>query len=83
MAKKETKENKKIKKETKKVKQKSQKAPKENYFEGVRSELSKVVWPSKKDVLKYTIATIIFILVLVAFFILLNLLMSAIKGAFN
>ncbi len=87
MAKKEVKEkvNKKVNKE-KKIKEKKvkkTKTPKENYFVGVRNELSKVKWPSKKEVFKYTIATIIFIVVLVVFFILLSMAMSAIKGAFN
>ena len=74
------------KKEEKKVKntkkEKKEKVKKENYFEGVRSELSKVKWPSKQEVLKYTVATIVFVVVLVVFFILLDLLMSAIKGGF-
>ena len=87
MAKKEVKEkvNKKVNKEkkTKEKKVKKTKTPKENYFVGVRNELSKVKWPSKKEVFKYTIATIIFIVVLVVFFILLSMAMSAIKGAFN
>jgi len=46
-------------------------------------ELKKVKWPSKKEVLKYTFATIMFVLVLVGFFILMSLLMSVIRGAFN
>lgn len=68
-------------KKTKKTKEK--KVKKESFFEGVRSELSKVKWPTKKDVLKYTIATLVFIIFLVIFFVLLSLLMSVIKGAFN
>ena len=66
-------------KKTKKVK-KTEKVKKENFFKGVRSELSKVKWPSKKEVFKYTIATLVFIIVLVIFFVLLDLLMSVIKG---
>ena len=68
-------------KKTKKTKEK--KVKKESFFVGVRSELSKVKWPTKKDVLKYTIATLVFIIVLVIFFVLLSLLMSVIKGVFN
>lgn len=72
------------KKDTKKKTKKTErKAPKENYFVGVRNELSKVKWPSKKEVFKYTMATIIFVLLLVGFFILMSLVMSGIKGAFN
>lgn len=74
MAKKELKEKK---------KQKAPKVKKESYMEGVTSELKKVKWPNKSEVIKYTIATIVFVLVLVVFFLLLNLGMSVIKGAFN
>ena len=59
------------------------KLKKENYFVGVKSEMSKVKWPTKQEVIKYTIATLIFIIVLVIFFVLLSLLMSFVKGAFN
>ena len=31
------------------------------FFKEVKSEISKVKWPSKKDMVKYSIATIIFI----------------------
>lgn len=80
----ETKVKEEKKKDTKKkTKNRERKAPKENYFVGVRNELSKVKWPSKKEVFKYTMATIIFVLLLVGFFILMNLVMSGIKGAFN
>lgn len=70
--------NKKVEKKVKKTK-----VQKENYFASITSELKKVKWPSKKEVLKYTFATIMFVLVLVGFFILMSLLMSVIKGAFN
>ena len=62
---------------------KKNKVQKENYFASISSELKKVKWPSKKEVLKYTFATIMFVLVLVGFFILMSLLMSVIRGAFN
>ena len=76
MAKKEEKKLKKVKKN------KKEKVKKESFFQGVRSELGKVKWPSRKEVLKYTIATIIFVVILVVFFMLLDLLMSVIKGGF-
>jgi len=75
---KEVKKTKNIKKKTKTTKVKG-----ETYFEGVASELKKVKWPSKKEVLKYTFSTIMFVLVLVGFFILMSLVMSIIRGAFN
>ena len=76
-----TKKEKTSKKVEKKVKK--TKVQRENYFASISSELKKVKWPSKKEVLKYTFATIMFVLVLVGFFILMSLLMSVIKGAFN
>ena len=86
MAKKEEKKVKKVntKKEEKKEKnvKKVKKVKKESYIEGVRNEMAKVVWPSKKEVLKYTLATVIFSIVLVGFFVLINLLMSFVKGGF-
>lgn len=75
-----------VKKEAKKVNHKKaskEKAKKENFFSGVKTELAKVKWPTKQEVLKYTIATLVFIIVLVVFFVLLSLIMSAVKGAFN
>ena len=65
-----------------KTKAKAKKTKKENYFKSVRKELKLVKWPSAKEVAKYTIATIIFCIALVFFFLLLNLFMSWIKGMF-
>ena len=65
------------------VKTKKKKEKKERFFSGVKQEMSKVKWPTKKEVLKYTLATLIFIIVLVIFFVLISLLMSVVKGAFN
>lgn len=74
------KEEKKITK-TKNTKTKTKKK-KQSFFKGVKAELSKVVWPKKNEVLKYTIATIGFVVILVLFFLLLNLLLSVVKGIF-
>ena len=61
------------KKEAKKDKKKE--AKKENifkkiigFFKGVKSEMSKVVWPSKKNMVKYSIATIFFIIIFAIYF---------------
>ena len=51
---------------------------KEGLFKGIKLELKKVTWPSKKDVLKYTFATLVFCIVVVAFFQILTLGLSAI-----
>lgn len=59
-----------MKKETKK------KTKKNGYIKEVGKELSKVKWPEKKDIFKYTVATIIFVLIVVGFFLLLTMGMS-------
>ena len=38
------------------------------FFGEVKKELSKVKWPSKKDMIKYSIATIVFVIFFAAFF---------------
>jgi preprotein translocase subunit SecE len=57
-------------------KETTKKVKKESYLKGVSKELSKVKWPEKKEIFKYTISTIIFILVVVGFFVLLTMGMS-------
>lgn len=81
MAKKE-KENK-VKKDKKQNNKPTTKQPKEKFFAGIKRELKLVKWPTFKEIVKYTIATVVFCLILVAFFELLNALMAFIKGLFN
>lgn len=59
---------------------KNKKVKKENYFKGVNKELKLVKWPSGKDIIKYTISTIIFCIILCILFILLNAGLSLVKG---
>ena len=61
-------DNKPVKKETKKAKKQAPKAPKKSYSSEVKAELKKVNWPSKKDLTKYGIATIIFIVIFGLYF---------------
>ncbi len=57
------------------------KKKKESYLAGVKKEVKKVSWPTRKDVIKYTIATLVFIAVVVVFFLILNLILSlVVKG---
>ena len=37
------------------------------YFKGVRKEISRIKWTSKKDLLKYSISTIVFMLLFEVF----------------
>ncbi len=61
---------------------KKESVKKQSFFKLIKSELKKVKWPEKKEVVKFTIATIAFILIFVLLFALLNLAMSVIKGMF-
>ena len=54
------------KKETKKVEKAAVK--KESWWHGVKSEFKKVRWPNRKEMVKYSIATITFILFFGLFF---------------
>ena len=56
---------------------------KKGYIKAVRSEMSKVVWPKREEVIKYTVATVVFVVIVVGFFLLLNLGLSVIKGVFS
>ena len=82
--------NKEVKEEKTKIAQKAndkkpkeKKAKKESYVKGVKKELKLVKWPDAKEIVKYTIATIVFCIILVAFFELLNVILAYIKGLFN
>ena len=66
-----------------KDKKKKNTKKKEGFFKGVRLELKKVSWPDKKDVIKYSLSTLVFCIILVLFFQLLDLGLSVVKGVFN
>lgn len=73
------KEDKKLKKEDKKKKAPEKKAKKEGFFKGVRIEFKKIRWPNKKEMVKYSIATIVFVLFFGIFFYLIEVLMWALS----
>ena len=50
------------------------------YFGEVRTEFSKVKWPSKKDMVKYSVATIIFVIFFALFFYGIMALMSLLQS---
>lgn len=54
---------------------------KESWFKGVKEEFKKVRWPSKKDMIKYTNATLVFIIFFGIFFYLIELAVYFIKAA--
>lgn len=68
-----------IKKDSKK-KTKEEKIKKEFFLKSVINELKKVHWPDKKYILKYTIVTLVFVVVLALFFYLISALMLFVKA---
>ena len=70
------------KKVTKKVTTKptKKKVKKEGFFIGLKKELSQVKWPTFKEVLKYTISTVVFCVIICAFFLLLYFLLTTVVG---
>lgn len=71
-------------KEVKTVNKKKEKnkVEKEGYFKLVKKEIKMVKWPTFKEVLKYTVSTIVFCIILCAIFMFLDLIMSVVKGWF-
>ena len=53
------------------------------FCHGVKSETLKVHWPSKGDMIKYSIATIIFVVFCSLFFELINILFALVQSLFN
>ena len=69
-------------KKVNKTKNEKSKVKKENYFKGVIKEMKLVKWPTPKEALKYTIATLALCVIICGFFLLINLLLNIIKGWF-
>lgn len=82
MSKKEEKVSKKdkISKKTKNTKKiKKEKVKKELFLTGVKKEMGKVRWPLKKEMIKYSIATLSFIIFFGLFFTLGDLIIAGFK----
>ena len=50
------------------------------FFSEVKKELSKVKWPNRKDMVKYSIATISFVIFFAVFFYAIDLAVAFIKS---
>ena len=61
---------------------KAKKEKKETFIKGVRKEMKNVNWPSKKDVLKYSLTTIGLVIFFVVFFVAVDLVSAFVKGLF-
>ena len=68
-----------VKKDKKKKEVKKVKTNKKHFFKEVRSEMAKVKWPSKKDMVKYSIATIVFVVFFAVFFYAIDLAIALLK----
>ena len=78
------------KKENKKASSKEKKKEKgniftkiANFFSGVKTEFKRVKWPSRKDMVKYSIATIIFIISCSLFFYLIDVILAVLHSLGN
>ena len=49
------------------------------FLKGVKSEMAKVRWPNKKELFKYSVATLSIIIIFMLFFTLTDLGLAAIK----
>lgn len=65
------------------VKNKKKEVKKESFFKQVKKELKKVSWPSKKNMVKFSVTTICFILFFSIFFFGLDSVFAFIKGLMN
>lgn len=56
---------------------------KQGYFHKLKEEMKKVKWPSAKEIFKYTIATIVLVVIISLVFQGLDALVSLVKGLFS
>lgn len=61
-------------------KTKTKKTSKKSFFKEVKAEMKKVKWPTKKEMIKYSITTLLFILLFAGFFYLIDVLFALLKG---
>ena len=73
-------EEKRLKKASRQQKEKEMKKENGGLIKGIKEEMKKVTWPSRKYVIKYSIITIIMIILLAFFFLGISLLFDFIYG---
>ena len=56
------------------------KTKKKSFLKQVKAEMKKVKWPTKKEMVKYSITTLAFILLFAGFFYLIDVLFALLKG---
>ena len=86
MAKKEKNKSEDMKKVSKKVEKSKKKSIWERFMifcHGVADEFKKVHWPNKKDMVKYSVATVVFVIFLSLFFYLVDIIFALVHSLFN
>jgi len=76
---KQEKTNKKVKKEKTNKNDKKSKKKHFKFLREVKAEMAKVKWPSKKEMLKYSVATIVFIIFFALFFYAIDMIIALLK----
>lgn len=56
------------------------KEEKKGYIKEVKSEMKKVKWPTKKEMIKYTISTLVFVVAFALYFFGIESLFAFVKG---
>lgn len=51
------------------------------YFKGVKKEISRIKWTSKKDLVKYSVSTVAFMVFFGVFFYLIDLLVAVLRSS--
>jgi len=53
------------------------------FVKGLKKEMAQVKWPSSKEMVKYTVATLVFVIFFGGYFYLINFLFALLKELFN
>ena len=56
------------------------KEEKKGYIKEVKSEMKKIKWPTKKEMIKYTISTLVFVVAFALYFFGIESLFAFVKG---
>lgn len=52
-----------------------------DYFKGVKKEVSRIRWTSKKDLIKYSVSTVAFMVFFGVFFYVIDLLVALLRSS--
>lgn len=52
-----------------------------DYFKGVKKEVSRIKWTGKKDLLKYSVASILFVVFFGVFFYVIDLVVAILRSS--